>query len=43
MKEELFAISQDDEKEVVRYLLDLMKKYALITQEEYKTALYQRR
>lgn len=40
MNEERFTISQEDEKAVVSYLLELMKKYALITQEEYQKAMY---
>ncbi len=40
MKEELSNISQDDEKVVIKYLLDIMKTHDIITEEEYQAVLY---
>lgn len=40
MKEELSNISQEDEKMVIKYLLDIMRTHGIITEEEYQTVLY---
>lgn len=40
MNEELSDISQDDETIVIKYLLDIMKTYDIITKEEYCSVLY---
>lgn len=40
VKEELSNISQDDEKVVIKYLLDIMKTHDIITEEEYQAILY---
>lgn len=40
VKEELSNISQDDEKVVIKYLLDIMKAHDIITEEEYQAVLY---
>lgn len=43
MKEVLQDISDEDERVVVRYLLDIMRTHGIITEEEYRAALYQLR
>ena len=40
VKDELLNISQDDEKVVIKYLLDIMKAHDIITEEEYQAVLY---
>ncbi len=40
MKEELTNISSKDETAVIRYLLEIMKKHGIITEEEYQAVLY---
>lgn len=40
VKEELMNISPEDETAVIRYLLELMRKHGIITEEEYQTVLY---
>lgn len=40
MKEELLTVSKEDEAVIVRYLLDIMRTHAVITEEEYQKALY---
>lgn len=40
VKEELTNISSKDETAVIRYLLEIMKKHGIITEEEYQAVLY---
>lgn len=40
MNEELKDISKEDELVVVKYLLDVMRTYDIITEDEYHTVLY---
>lgn len=40
MKEELTNITEKDEQAIIKYLLELMKKYDIITEEEYQTVKY---
>ncbi|MCI8974778.1 MAG: hypothetical protein HFH79_14530 [Lachnospiraceae bacterium] len=40
MKEELSTISKEDETAVVKYLLEVMRKHGIITEEEYRAVLY---
>lgn len=40
MKEELSTISNEDETAVVKYLLEVMRKHDIITEEEYHAVLY---
>lgn len=40
VKEELLEITKEDEAMVIKYLLDIMRKYEIITEEEYRTVLY---
>ncbi len=43
VKEVLQDISDEDERVVVRYLLDIMRTHGIITEEEYRAVLYQSR
>ena len=38
--EKLSNISKEDEQVVIKYLLDIMMKHDIITEEEYHTVLY---
>ena len=40
MKDELSTISKEDEEAVIKYLLEVMRKHDIITEEEYHTVLY---
>ena len=40
MKEELSTISNEDETAAVKYLLEVMRKHGIITEEEYHAVLY---
>lgn len=40
MKEELTDISEHDEQVVIKYLLEVMKRHDIITEDEYHTILY---
>lgn len=40
MKEELSTISNEDETAAVKYLLEVMRKHDIITEEEYHAVLY---
>ncbi len=40
MKEELSTISNEDEAAVIKYLLEVMRKNDIITEDEYHTVLY---
>ena len=40
MKDELSTISKEDEEAVIKYLLEVMRKNDIITEEEYHTVLY---
>lgn len=40
VKEELMSITKEDEQIVIKYLLDIMKKHDIITEEEYQTVMY---
>lgn len=40
MEDKLSDISKEDEKVVVRYLLEIMMEHGIITQEEYHAVLY---
>ena len=40
MKEELSTISNEDETAAVNYLLEVMRKHGIITEEEYHAVLY---
>ncbi len=40
MKEELPTISNEDEAAVIKYLLEVMRKNDIITEDEYHTVLY---
>ena len=40
MKDELLNISQKDETVVIKYLLEIMRVYDIITEEEYLAVLY---
>lgn len=40
VKDELLNISQDDEKVIIKYLLDIMKAHDIITEAEYQAVLY---
>lgn len=40
MKEELTNISPKDEIAIIKYLLEIMRKHGIITEEEYQTVLY---
>lgn len=40
MKEELSKVTQEDEAVVIKYLLDLMRRHDVITEDEYRAILY---
>lgn len=40
VEEKLTAISEDDEQAVIKYLLEVMRKHDVITEDEYQTVLY---
>ncbi|GFI22115.1 hypothetical protein IMSAGC011_00888 [Lachnospiraceae bacterium] len=40
MEEELSAISNEDETAVIKYLLEVMRKHGIITEDEYHSVLY---
>ncbi len=40
MEEELSAISNEDEAAVIKYLLEVMRKHGIITEDEYHAVLY---
>lgn len=40
MKEELTNISSEDKTAVIKYVLEIMRKHGIITEEEYQTVLY---
>lgn len=40
VKEELLIISKEDEVIIIKYLLDVMKRHGIITEEEYHAVLY---
>lgn len=40
VEEELTNISKEDENIVIRYILEVMRKHGIITEEEYQTVLY---
>lgn len=40
VEEELSNISPEDEAVVIKYLLDTMRTYGIITEEEYQAVLY---
>lgn len=40
MDEELSTISKEDEATVIRYLLEVMRKHDIITEDEYHAVLY---
>lgn len=40
VKEELSAISKEDEAVVIKYLLEVMRKHDIITEDEYHAVLY---
>lgn len=40
MEEELSTISKEDEAVAIRYLLEVMRKHNIITEDEYHAVLY---
>lgn len=40
VKEELSTISKEDEAVVIKYLLEVMRKHDIITEDEYHAVLY---
>lgn len=40
VKEELTNISPKDEIAIIKYLLEIMRKHGIITEEEYQAVLY---
>lgn len=38
--DETMNITREDEKMLIKYLLDIMKKHGIITEEEYQLVLY---
>lgn len=40
VKEELSKVTQEDEAVVIKYLLDLMRRHDVITEDEYRAILY---
>lgn len=40
MTEELSTISKEDESTVIKYLLEVMRKHDIITEDEYREVLY---
>lgn len=43
MEEEFSTVSKEDEAAVIRYLLEVMRKHDIITEDEYHAVLYQYR